>query len=86
MLAADVLYEERNAAPLLALLAVVVGDGGEVLIADPGRRHAVGFFEEALRQGWQVEAVPTTALRNGGINRLRRGLSGADDQALDDRA
>jgi len=37
VLAADVLYEERNAAPLLALLPRL---GGEVLLADPGRAMA----------------------------------------------
>ncbi len=40
VLAADVLYEPRNARPLLRLLGDVVGSGGEALIADPGRRHA----------------------------------------------
>ena len=40
VLAADVLYEERNAAPLLRLLDAVVARDGEALVADPGRRHA----------------------------------------------
>jgi predicted nicotinamide N-methyase len=73
VLAADVLYEKRNAAPLLALLTTVVADGGEVLVADPGRRHAAAFFEEASRDGWEVETVSTTTLPNGGISKLRRG-------------
>ncbi len=44
VLAADVLYERRNADQLLALLPRL---GGEVLLADPGRPPAVAFLEEA---------------------------------------
>ena len=36
VLAADVLYEERNAVPLLDLLAAATSAEGTVLIADPG--------------------------------------------------
>ena len=44
VLGADLLYEERNAAPLLELLPKL---GGEVLIADPGRATAEAFFAAA---------------------------------------
>jgi predicted nicotinamide N-methyase len=44
VLAADVLYERRNADELLALLPAL---GGEVLLADPGRPPAAGFLEAA---------------------------------------
>ncbi len=72
VLAADVLYEERNAAPLLALLAATVAPGGEVVIADPGRRHAPAFFSGAEAAGWAVEHLPVPALPAGGIARLHR--------------
>jgi predicted nicotinamide N-methyase len=52
VLAADVLYEQRNAETLLALLPRLV-DGGEVLLADPGRPHTAAFLERA-RGTWTV--------------------------------
>jgi len=45
VLAADVLYERRNVDELLALLPQL--EAREVLVADPGRPHAKGFFERA---------------------------------------
>jgi predicted nicotinamide N-methyase len=51
VLAADVLYEESRAAPLLSLLPRLTP---EALIADPGRPTAAAFLEEAKRR-WQVE-------------------------------
>ena len=56
MLAADVLYERRNGQLLLELLPQLVGAGGEVLVADPGRPHAKTFFAEADAE-WLVEPV-----------------------------
>jgi predicted nicotinamide N-methyase len=50
-LAADVLYEERNVEPLLELLPRLAP---EVMLAEPGRPHAAGFFDRARRQ-WRVE-------------------------------
>ncbi len=44
VLAADVLYEARNVEPLLALCCAL---GAEVLLADPGRRHAGQFLSRA---------------------------------------
>lgn len=61
ILAADVLYERRNADLLLGLLPRL---GGEVLLADPGRPHLRGFLELA-RATWQVE-------REGTVYRLSR--------------
>jgi predicted nicotinamide N-methyase len=47
ILAADVLYEERNLPAVVAFLASHLADGGEAWVADPGRRHAAGFPEAA---------------------------------------
>jgi predicted nicotinamide N-methyase len=63
VLAADVLYERRNVDELLELLPRLV-DEGEVLVADPGRPHANGFFERAA-ETWTVE-------ERGVIRSLRR--------------
>ncbi len=61
VLAADVLYERRNADLLLGLLPRL---GTEVLLADPGRPHLKAFLERAAR-AWRVE-------RDGTVYRLRR--------------
>lgn len=65
VMAADVLYEARNAAPLLAALDAVVAPGGEALIADPGRSAAPAFFAAAERDWTLEEAAPR-------VTRLRR--------------
>jgi len=62
VLAADVLYERRNVAPLLDLLPRLVasdsgdeasgrGSRGEVWLADPGRAPAEAFLE-GVAEGW----------------------------------
>jgi predicted nicotinamide N-methyase len=71
VLAADVLYERRNADELLALLPRLVAVGGEALVADPGRVHAKAFLEEAAAD-WSVEALPAEEVPRGGIYVLRR--------------
>ena len=73
VLAADVLYESRNAAPLLALLGLTVEPGGVALVSDPGRRHAGAFFAAARRGGWKVDALPAPELTRGAVSRLTRG-------------
>lgn len=50
VLLADVLYEERNTAPLVALLPRLAG---EVLLADPGRATARPFLD-AAQEHWTV--------------------------------
>lgn len=55
VLAADVLYERRNAPQLLELLPRL---GGEVLLADPGRPALAAFLEEA-EAAWDVTADAT---------------------------
>jgi predicted nicotinamide N-methyase len=67
VLAADVLYEQRNAAPVLALLGRLASPA---LIADPGRLHADAFIAAARGGGWIVELFTHEALRIGGIYRL----------------
>jgi predicted nicotinamide N-methyase len=71
VLASDVLYEARNADALLDLLPRLVGDGGEIWIADPGRAPARGFLERADR-AWTRRSVAVGTLPQGAIHRLRR--------------
>jgi predicted nicotinamide N-methyase len=73
VLAADVLYEQRNAEPLLELLERIVEPGGAAYVADPGRRHAPSFLAGAAERGWQPEAVPDTRIPNGAVHVLRPG-------------
>jgi predicted nicotinamide N-methyase len=47
VLAADVLYEQRNVDTLSALLPRLVSPSGEILLADPGRVLAETFLERA---------------------------------------
>jgi predicted nicotinamide N-methyase len=59
VLAADVLYEERNVEPLLELLPRLAP---EVLLAEPGRPHAADFLERA-REGWQLDEAAERVYR-----------------------
>jgi predicted nicotinamide N-methyase len=59
VLGADLLYERRNAEQLLELLPQL---GGDVLLAEPGRPFAGGFFERA-RKRWDVETVEDRLFR-----------------------
>lgn len=52
ILAADVLYELRNAALLAALLPRVAAPGAVLLLADPGRLHAPDFLRAMGALGW----------------------------------
>ena len=65
VLLADVLYEERNVAPLLDLLPQLAA---EVLLADPDRATARPFLEAAT-QRW---TVTTTREARVLVHRLRR--------------
>lgn len=53
VLAADVLYEQRNALMLAELLPYIMAPGGRFVLADPGRRHLLHFQEIMQRDGWQ---------------------------------
>ena len=52
VLAADVLYERRNIAPLLELLPRLLDAGGEVWLADPGRAPRDELLA-GLEDGWE---------------------------------
>jgi predicted nicotinamide N-methyase len=68
VLASDVLYEARNGDVLLELLPRL---GAEVLLADPGRRPAARFLEQAAPD-WQITSRKVPELANGAVHRLRR--------------
>ena len=55
VLAADVLYEARDVAPLLALVERVVAPGGSLWLAEPGRGPAARFLAAIAGRGWVGE-------------------------------
>jgi predicted nicotinamide N-methyase len=52
VLAADVLYEERDVEPLLTLLDRLLAPGGLLWLAEPGRRVSQLFLASARTAGW----------------------------------
>ena len=56
VLAADVLYESRDVEPLLALCERLVTPGGELWLAEPGRRPAALFIDSIRSRGWSGES------------------------------
>jgi predicted nicotinamide N-methyase len=53
LLAADVLYEEEDLAPLLKLIPSLLAPGGTFLLAEPGRRVSRAFLAAAQERGWK---------------------------------
>jgi len=71
VLAADVLYERRNASLLLDLLPRLVAPEGEIWLADPGRAMAEPFFELADAEGWRRRSTPDPDRPGVVVHRLR---------------
>jgi predicted nicotinamide N-methyase len=61
VLAADVLYEERDVEPVLKTFARVLAPGGLVWLAEPGRRPARLAIERAIARGWRIETTTCQA-------------------------
>ena len=59
VIAADVVYEQRNADALAALLPRVVAPGGRALVADPGRIYFPYLVDRMESQNWSVRRVET---------------------------
>jgi len=80
VLAADVLYEKRDIAPLLGFLRRVVAPCGLLWLAEPGREVAAAWLEAARADGWTAESEahpgpwpdPKDAGVVVGLHRLRR--------------
>lgn len=56
VLAADVLYERRDIAPLLDLAGRLVAPDGVLWLAEPGRPPAAAFLERAHDRGWAIRS------------------------------
>lgn len=59
VVAADVMYERRNADAVAAALPRLVASGGAFLLADPGRVHVREFRSQMFYAGWDEEEVAT---------------------------
>jgi len=70
VIAADVLYERRNVAPLCALLERL---GAETWIADPGRAPCEALLADLELAGWDHEVLAQTATPRVSVHRLRPG-------------
>ena len=62
VLGADLLYERRNVAPLLELLPPLLGERGELWLADPGRAPADDFLAAFERLAEEADG-PVTVYR-----------------------
>ena len=62
VLAADVLYEQRNVPVLVWLLPRLVDATGEVWLADPGRAMLSTFLAAVDAAGWRREQLGTVHL------------------------
>jgi predicted nicotinamide N-methyase len=80
VLAADVLYEQRDIEPLLELVEWIVAPGGLLWLAEPRRSSAGRFVELAMERGWTDEMVeydgPWPEMEDTGVkvrvHRMRR--------------
>jgi predicted nicotinamide N-methyase len=77
VLAADVLYEHRNAPALADLAPRLLAPGGEALFADPRRKDAPMFLEMMETRGFE-NTTKEMMVEQGGrevgvlVHRLRR--------------
>jgi predicted nicotinamide N-methyase len=88
IIAGDVLYEGRDAEPLLNVIDRLLVADGSLWLAEPVRRTAQRFLDEAATLGWDIESRQVTAdwpdATNGPVNLhfLRR--SAEPDRVLAD--
>lgn len=58
ILAADLLYETRNLAPIVDFIAAHLSDDGQALLSDPNRSTAEAFESIARHSGFRVDVLP----------------------------
>jgi predicted nicotinamide N-methyase len=77
VLAADVLYEERNAPGVAAFLASHVAEAGEAWVVDPGRRHAAGLEDAVRGAGLEIRSRDALPARDDATDLVRYRLGHA---------
>ena len=70
ILAADVAYEKRFFAPLLRTFRRLLTPSGSILLAEPNRRIAEGFFELLRQNGLAAERTETSVALRGLSHRI----------------
>jgi predicted nicotinamide N-methyase len=74
VIAADVLYEARNADAIAALLPDLVSPTGRFVLADPGRSYLGLFLDKMKSRGWSASQLPEmfeTADGGKGLTRVQ---------------
>ncbi|NEQ52888.1 MAG: methyltransferase domain-containing protein [Leptolyngbya sp. SIO3F4] len=85
ILAADVIYEERNIRPLIELMKETLSPNGECWLADPDRPHREEFQTTLVSQGFEFESIvscleqPNHPTVRGTIYRIWREVNGWSD-------
>jgi predicted nicotinamide N-methyase len=75
ILAADVLYEQRNIPALAALMPTLLTPGGEILLSDPRRKNTPAFLERMREKEFRSsteECLLPSAGREVLVHWLRR--------------
>lgn len=70
VIAADVLYEQRNCAPLVELLSEL---HAETWLADPGRPPAAQLISDLVLTGWSASTLTATDRPRVTVHRLEPG-------------
>ena len=78
VIAADVLYEARNAPALAALMPRLIAPAGEILLADPRRANAPAFLLKMKELGFRISTEEDRVSQDGRevkvlLHRLREG-------------
>jgi predicted nicotinamide N-methyase len=76
VIGSDLLYEDRNHAPVADTLAAALADGGTAWLAEPERRTAAGFMGIAGGRGLDVERVARVEVAKAGVTLLRATWAG----------
>ena len=70
ILASDVIYEEQNWLPIVNIFDAHLDEHGEIMLSEPNRPNAQGFFEILRRQGFSFIQTPKTVSLNGRVSHV----------------
>ena len=74
ILGGDIVYERKNARPLLGLLASAIRPGGCAVIAEPARSTGEEFLAAAERQGFGIETAASVVTWQSREHMIRRSI------------
>jgi predicted nicotinamide N-methyase len=90
ILAADILYEDRDVAPVCALIDRLLASDGQLWLAEPGRKTARAFLNALESAGWRDTTERVGGPWPGGekaqvrlhVLQRTRGAAGLDDRPI----